>query len=63
MTPLVQLLLPLVLATLLLVSFHQPGPVSPSTQSEITPVHPEVMAEQIPSALYSDRASNQLRHL
>ncbi len=63
MTPLVQLLLPLVLAAFLLVSFHQPAPVSSTNQPEIAPAHPEVMAEQIPGALYSDRASNQLRHL
>jgi len=63
MTPLVQLLLPLVLAALLLVSFHQPAPVTTTPQPEISPATPEVMAEQIPGALYSDQASNQLRHL
>lgn len=63
MTPLVQLLLPLILATLLLVSVNKTTPVSTPAQQQITPANPEVLAEQIPHALYSDRSSNQLSHL
>lgn len=62
MTPLVQLLLPLALATLLLVTFHQPAPVTSATQQMVSP-NPEVLAEQIPEALYSSGSSNQLGHL